>query len=160
MPPLISIADIPDLIGKTWTSQWVDIPQERIDAFAEATDDHQFIHVDPEAASETIFGGTVAHGFLTLSMLSVMHNDCVPKTREQTMGINYGFNRVRFMNAVPAGARIRGLFTLSAGRQRGPNLFHLTFEVTVEIENVDKPAMTAIWLTLFQFDPEMVAAAE
>lgn len=154
MPREISLADIPGLIGtELGTSRWMEMPQQRIDSFADATDDHQFIHVDPEKAKQTPFGGTIAHGFLTLSMLSAMNYDCVPKVREQTMGINYGFEKVRFMAPVPAGARIRGRFVLSDARFRGAGMMMNTYEVTIEIEGVKKPALTANWLTIIQFDP-------
>ena len=154
-PREIALADITDLIGKELgISEWMAMPQSRIDRFADATDDHQFIHVDPVRAAETPFGGTIAHGFLTLSMLSAMNYDCLPKVREQTMGINYGFEKVRFMAPVPAGARIRGRFVLADARFRGAGMLMVTYDVTVEIEEIKKPAMTAKWLTIIQFDPK------
>tara|TARA_R110002020_G_scaffold316361_6_gene531482 strand:- start:3324 stop:3812 length:489 start_codon:yes stop_codon:yes gene_type:complete len=152
----ISITEIPDLVGsEVGVSEWMDIPQSRIDTFADGTDDHQFIHVDPVRAAETPFGGTIAHGFLTLSMLSAMHANTVPKLREDNFGINYGFNKIRFMAPVPAGSRIRGRFVLREARLRGPGRLMMTFDVTVEIEGVKKPALTAVWLTIIQFDPEI-----
>ena len=148
----ISIADIPGLVGNTeWVSKWMEISQERINQFADATDDHQFIHVDPKAAAETAFGGTIAHGFLTLSMLSAMYSDCVPVARERTMGINYGFNKVRFVNPVRSGKRVRGHFILKEARLRGSTLMSMLYEVSVEIEDEKKPVLTADWLTLMQF---------
>lgn len=154
-PREIALADIIGLIGsELGISEWISVPQSRIDQFADATDDHQFIHVDPLKAAETPFGGTIAHGFLTLSMLSAMNYDCLPKVREQTMGINYGFEKVRFMTPVPAGARIRGRFVLADARFRGAGMLMVTYDVTVEIENIKKPAMTAKWLTIIQFDPK------
>lgn len=154
MAELISLSDIPGLVGTTeWISKWMEVSQERINQFADATDDHQFIHIDPEAAADTPFGGTIAHGFLTLSLLSAMHADCVPVARERTMGINYGFNKVRFVNPVRAGKRVRGRFTLKEARQRGPTMMSLTFDVSIEIEDEKKPALTANWLTLMQFAP-------
>jgi len=155
MASYISVADIPDLVGNTeWVSRWMEVPQERINQFADATDDHQFIHIDPEAAADTPFGGTIAHGFLTLSLLSAMHEDCVPVARERTMGINYGFNKVRFATPVSAGKRVRGRFTLKEARHRGPTMMSLIFDVSVEIEDEKKPALTAVWLTLMQITPD------
>ncbi|OCW59389.1 MaoC family dehydratase [Hoeflea olei] len=152
----ISITDIPGLVGQeVGTSDWMEMPQTRIDLFADATDDHQFIHVDPQRAAETPFGGTIAHGFLTVSMLSAMHANAIPKLREDNFGINYGFNRIRFMAPVPAGSRIRGHFVLKEARLRGPGRLMMTFDVSVEIEDTRKPALTANWLTIIQFDPEI-----
>ena len=151
----ISIMDIPDLVGtEVGVSEWIDVPQSRIDMFADATDDHQFIHVDPERAAETPFGGTIAHGFLTVGMLSAMHASSVPKLREENFGINYGFNKIRFMTPVPSGGRIRGRFLLKEARLRGPGRMMTTFEVTIEVEGARKPALTATWLTIIQFDPK------
>ena len=147
--------DIPDLVGtEVGVSEWIDVPQSRIDMFADATDDHQFIHVDPERAAETPFGGTIAHGFLTVGMLSAMHASSVPKLREENFGINYGFNKIRFMAPVPSGGRIRGRFLLKEARLRGPGRMMTTFEVTIEVEGARKPALTATWLTIIQFDPK------
>ncbi|MBW3096354.1 MaoC family dehydratase [Pseudohoeflea coraliihabitans] len=161
MPPVVTISQVPSLIGtELGLSSWMEMPQSRIDAFANVTEDHQFIHVDPEAAADTPFGGTIAHGFLTLSMLSKMHAECVPRIKEQVLGVNYGFNRLRFMNPVPSGARIRGRFELADARQRGAALMVLTLDVTIEIEGARKPALTASWLTLSQFDPARSAAED
>jgi len=152
---VISIAEVKDLVGtEVGVSEWIDVPQSRIDLFADATDDHQFIHVDPERAKETPFGGTIAHGFLTVSMLSAMHSDAVPRLREENVGINYGFNKMRFMAPVPANGRIRGRFFLKESRLRGPGLLMTTFDVTVEIEGSKKPALTASWMTIIKFDPK------
>ena len=147
--------DIPDLVGtEVGVSEWIDVPQSRIDMFADATDDHQFIHVDPVLAAETPFGGTIAHGFLTVGMLSAMHASSVPKLREENFGINYGFNKIRFMAPVPSGGRIRGRFLLKEARLRGPGRMMTTFDVTIEVEGAKKPALTATWLTIIQFDPK------
>lgn len=152
---VISITEIKDLIGTDLgVSRWMDVPQSRIDTFADATDDHQFIHVDPERAAETPFGGTIAHGFLSLSLLSAMHTDAVPRVKEDHFGINYGFNKLRFMAPVPVGSRIRGRFFLKDARLRGAGRMMTTYEVTIEIEGGKKPAMTATWLTIIQFDPK------
>jgi len=152
----VSLAEVGALVGtELGVSEWITVDQTMINLFADATHDHQFIHVDPErAAAESPFGGTIAHGFLTLSLLSAMNYDCVPKIREQTMGINYGFDRIRFMSPVKSGARVRGHFKLSEARFRGGGMLMITYDVSVEIENELKPALTAIWTTIVQFDPK------
>lgn len=156
MPSEISIADVETLVGtELGLSRWIEVPQTRIDRFADATDDHQFIHVDPTRAAETPFGGTIAHGFLTLALLTAMHSDCVPTVREQIFGINYGFDKLRFMAPVLVGARVRGRFVLKEARLRAPGLMMTTYAVTVEIEGAKKPAITAVWRTIIQFDPKV-----
>ena len=156
MPRIISLSDLGGLVGtELGLSEWITVDQTMIDLFADATHDHQFIHVDPERAkAETPFGTTIAHGFLSLSLLSAMNYDCVPEIREKRMGINYGFNKVRFMAPVSSGARVRGRFNLKEVRYRGPSMVMLTHAVTVEIENEKKPALTAEWLTIAEFDPK------
>ncbi|CDZ47440.1 MaoC family dehydratase [Neorhizobium galegae] len=152
----ISLTEVEGLVGtEVGVSDWITVDQPMIGLFANATHDHQFIHVDPErAAVESPFGGTIAHGFLTLSLLSAMNFDCVPRIREQTMGINYGFDRIRFMSPVKSGSRIRGHFTLAETRFRGAGMLMTTYDVSVEIENERKSALTAIWITIIQFDPK------
>lgn len=152
----ISLTEVEGLVGtEVGVSEWITVDQPMIDLFANATHDHQFIHVDPErATAESPFGGTIAHGFLTLSLLSAMNFDCVPRIREQTMGINYGFDRIRFMSPVKSGSRIRGHFTLAETRFRGGGMLMTTYDVSVEIENERKQALTAIWITIIQFDPK------
>ncbi|PTM94307.1 MaoC family dehydratase [Mycoplana dimorpha] len=156
MPREIHLTDVKDLVGKEiGLSRWFTVDQTMIDRFAQATEDHQFIHTDPvRAAQETPFGGTIAHGFLSLSLLSAMNYDCLPKVIEQTMGINYGFDKVRFMTPVKSGARVRGRFTMADARFRGAGMLMCTYDVTVEIEDERKPALTANWLTIIQFDPK------
>ncbi|PRX07309.1 UNVERIFIED_ORG: acyl dehydratase [Martelella mediterranea] len=157
----ISLAEVKDYIGhEVGVSRWFTVDQSMIDTFADATLDHQFIHTDPERArEETPFGGTIAHGFLTLSLLSAMNFDCAPRVREQTMGINFGFDKVRFMAPVKCGKRVRGHFTLKEARFRGAELLAINYAVSIEIEDERKPALTAEWITLIQFDaadrPEM-----
>ncbi|WEX77037.1 MaoC family dehydratase [Sinorhizobium numidicum] len=152
----ISLSDIKALIGKELgVSDWITVTQKTIDRFAEATGDFQFIHTDPaRAAAETPFGGTIAHGFLSLSLLSAMNYNCLPKIREQTMGINYGFEKVRFVAPVKSGARVRGRFAMADARFRGAGMLMITYDVTVEIEGERKPALTATWQTIIQFDPK------
>jgi len=156
MPREIALTEMVGLVGtEVGVSDWITVGQTMIDAFADATNDHQFIHVDPaRAKAESPFGGTIAHGFLTLSLLSAMNFDCVPKVREQTMGINYGFDRIRFMSPVKSGSRVRGRFTLADARFRGASMLMTSYEVSVEIENEKKPALTATWVTIVQFDPK------
>ena len=130
-------------------SPWRVVSQEIIDKFADATDDHQFIHVDPErAAAETPFGGTIAHGFLSLSLLSAMAYETIPPIKEAGIGVNYGFDRIRFASPVRSGARIRARFKLAELMMRPSGWIHLNYDVTVEIEGSKKPALTARWLTL------------
>ena len=149
-PLTVSIDDLKSRIGQEiGISSWKTIDQDRIDGFAAVTEDHQFIHVDPERArEETPFGGTIAHGFLTLSLLSAMGQEALPVLTGRTMGINYGLDRVRFLSPVPVGARVRGRFTLADISMRSATQAMLRYEVTVEIEGADKPALAAEWITL------------
>jgi acyl dehydratase len=135
--------------GEAFVSRWFMIDQPRIDAFAEITEDRQFIHVDPEAARATPFGGPIAHGFLTLAMLSAFANDALPQVSGVSMGVNYGFDRLRFLAPVPAGARVRGRFKLVGAMRRSEREWLLSHEATVEIEGAEKPALAAQWLTLY-----------
>ena len=129
-------------------SSWLAIDQARIDEFADATDDHQFIHVDPYAAAKTPFGGTIARGFLTLSLLSRMAADAMLVPDGVRMAVNYGFDRVRFLAPVRSGKRVRGRFTLDSIEEKAPGQWLLRHTVTVEIEDEAKPALTAAWLGL------------
>ena len=130
-------------------SPWIEVTQAMIDQFAHATHDHQFIHVDAErAARETPFGGTIAHGFLTLSMLSAMAYETLPSIRDTALGINYGFDKVRFVMPVRSGARIRAAFHLISVERRKDNEILSRHAVTIEIEGTEKPALIAEWLTL------------
>ncbi|QNM83486.1 MaoC family dehydratase [Sphingomonas sabuli] len=131
------------------TSGWLAVEQPRIDQFADATEDRQFIHVDPAAAAQTPFGGTVAHGFLTLSLLSRMAADVMLVPDTTRMVVNYGFDRVRFVAPVPSGRRVRGHFRLEGVEEKAPGQLLLRHAVEVEIEGEDKPALSAHWLTLF-----------
>jgi acyl dehydratase len=142
-----------DLVGKEiGISAWHTVDQSRIDAFADVTEDHQFIHIDPErAARETPFGTTVAHGFLTVSLLSVFSYEALPKIEGATMGVNYGFDKLRFVSPVRAGSRVRGRFTLTEAKMRGPNELLSRTSVSVEIDGESKPALVADWLGLVYF---------
>lgn len=145
--PIASLDAIRAKVGQSLgASEWITIDQSRIDAFAETTEDHQFIHVDPAAAAQTPFGGTIAHGFLSLSLLSRMSFDVVLLPDNTRMGVNYGFDRVRFLTPVRAGKRVRGHFTLASFEEKRPGQFQFAHEVTVEIEGEDKPALTALWI--------------
>ncbi len=134
--------------GEAFVSRWFTIDQPRIDAFAEVTEDRQFVHVDPAAARATPFGGTIAHGFLTLAMLSAFANDALPEIAGAAMGVNYGFDRLRFLAPVPAGARVRGRFELVGAMRRSDREWLTSYEASVEIEGQQKPALAAQWLTM------------
>jgi acyl dehydratase len=144
---LKSLRDLRDRIGQEIVvSEWMEITQERIDGFADATEDHQWIHVDVERARrESPFQATIAHGFLTLSMLSRLLNSSI-KFGTAKMGVNYGFNRLRFTGPVPAGSRVRGRFTLQALDEIEGGV-QTTWGVVVEREGSDKPCLVAEWLT-------------
>jgi acyl dehydratase len=147
--PIASIEEIRGRVGQeVGVSDWILIDQPRIDTFAEVTDDHQFIHVDPEAAAGTPFGGTVAHGFLTLSLLSRMAADAMLRPEQVKMGVNYGFEKVRFMAPVRSGKRVRGRFRLDRFEEKRPGQWQFVHNVTVEIEGEDKPALIADWIGL------------
>lgn len=146
---LMPLADLRARVGEEiGVSDWIMVDQGMIDAFADLTDDHQFIHVDPERArAETDFGGTIAHGFLTLALLPALARTARPAIAGARMGLNYGFDRLRFLAPVPAGARLRGRFTLAALEERTPGEVTLAWEVTVEIEGATRPALAARWLS-------------
>jgi acyl dehydratase len=144
-----SIAELRQLAGQEVAlSDWLEVTQERINLFAEATEDRQWIHTDPErAASESPYRTTIAHGFLTLSLLSELMARAV-SVGGVRMGLNYGLNRVRFVSPVPAGARIRGRFKLAAVEDVRDGM-QATWKVTVEREGGDKPACMAEWLVRY-----------
>lgn len=146
---------MPDLSAKVGSevglSRWFAVDQARISAFADITEDHQFLHVDPERAAETQFGGTIAHGFLTLSLLSAMADAALPNLEGQQASINYGFDRIRFVSPVPEGSQVRGRFTLAAAQNVTRDVLSLTHDVTVEIEGSEKPALVARWISRHYF---------
>ena len=156
MPNEISLSQVLGLVGqKIGVSDWITVDQDMINAFGKATLDEQFIHTDPDrAAAESPFGGTIAHGFLTLSLLSAMNYSALPKIKEQTMGINYGFEKIQFQSPVKSGKRIRAHFTLAEARFRGAAMLMNSYDVVVEIEDEKKPALSARWTTIVQFDPK------
>lgn len=128
-------------------SRWFDITQEVIDQFADVTHDHQFIHVDPEKAAGTPFGGTIAHGFLSLSLLSAMVYEAGPRLKNAAMGVNYGFDRIRFLSPVRSGKRVRGRFVLTELDESKAGQLTYRQTVTVEIEGEEKPALIAEWIS-------------
>ena len=150
----IAAAELSERVGQEiGVSDWIEVSQSRIDLFADATMDHQFIHVDPERARETPFGGTIAHGFLSLSLLSRMSYDALPLIEHTEMSMNYGMNRLRFLSPVKAGERVRGRFVLRDVAKKGDGQLLLTYEVTVEIDGGQKPALVAEWLVLTVLRP-------
>lgn len=149
----ISPTDYAALVGRdVGLSRWFDITQPQIDQFADCTGDRQYIHTDPERAKATPFGGTIAHGFLTLSMLSEMLAD-IPPLAGVTMSVNYGMNRMRFLSPVPSGSRIRGRFVLQAFEEIGAGQVQATLAVSIEIEGQAKPALVAEWLVRHHVAP-------
>ncbi|ANY18865.1 putative enoyl-CoA hydratase 1 [Tsuneonella dongtanensis] len=147
MSPQELAAKVGETIG---TSEWVEVTQEKINQFADATGDHQFIHVNEEAAKMTPFGGTIAHGFLTLSLIPMLRakSDC-PRPDGVKMGVNYGGNKVRFLAPVRSGKRVRGHFKLLELVEKRPGQWQETMETTIEIEGEDKPALIAEWMSQF-----------
>ena len=145
--PVATIDTIRSKIGQELgLSDWIEVTQDRIQAFADATEDQQFIHTDPALAAQTPFGGTIAHGFLSLSLLSRMAADVMLVPETTRMGVNYGFEKVRFLSPVRAGKRVRGRFTLVAFDEKRPGQYQFAHDVTVEIEGEDKPALIATWI--------------
>lgn len=135
------------LIGtEVGVSDWLEINQDRINGFADVTEDHQFIHVDVEAAKDTPFGTTIAHGFLTLSLLAKFSKQASVLLEGTKMGMNYGFDKVRFLAPVPVGAKVRAHFTLKDAVEKREGQFLLTYGITVEIEGAEKPALICDWL--------------
>jgi acyl dehydratase len=153
--PCICINELEALVGtKVGQSDWILIDQARINDFADVTEDHQYIHVDPDRARETDFGGTIAHGFLTLSLLSRMVETGLRPIEGMTANVNYGFDKIRMLSPVPAGARVRGRFTLNNVTRRSGNQILCAYHVDVEIENQSRPALAADWLILTTFQQE------
>lgn len=149
--PILSLENLHQLRGligqEVVVSDWLQVTQERIDRFAEATGDRQWIHIDPvRAARESPFGSTVAHGFLTLSLLSHLLGDSL-RFAHARMGVNYGLNRVRFTAPVPVGALIRARFRLQAVEDIPNNGAQMTWDVIVETQGAEKPCLVAEWLT-------------
>ena len=129
-------------------SDWFTLDQDKINQFADLTEDHMFLHVDPDAAAATPFGSTIAHGLLTLSMMPVMAYQAMPGVSGTKMGVNYGYNKVRFMAPVKSGKRIRGHFVVKGIEDKSDGRRQITHDVTIEIEGEAKPALVAEWITM------------
>lgn len=150
VPPM---PDISRLTGQSYASPWLTVDQAMVDRFADATGDHQFIHVDPVRAAQTPLGSTIAHGFLLLSLLPQMHAAAgVPAVPGLAMALNYGFERVRFVSPVRTGSRIRAIFTVASLTERRPGELLQDLMVSLEAEDrPDKPVLVAQWLSLLIF---------
>ncbi len=127
-------------------SDWFLIDQDRINKFADVTNDHQFIHTDNEKAKKTLFKGTIAHGFLTLSLLPAMGSQVISKSKDTKMSVNYGLNKLRFITPVLTNSKVRGRFFLNKFEEKEINQITLFWNVTVEIKNFEKPALIAEWI--------------
>ncbi|MEA2002653.1 MAG: MaoC family dehydratase [Actinomycetota bacterium] len=150
MSSTVAASELPSLVGtELGVSDWLLIDQERVSSFADATLDHQFIHVEPEKAAMTPFGGTIAHGFLTLSLLPYFMESAAVAVEGTLMALNYGTDKVRFLQPVKVGSRIRARVSLASAEERSPGQWLVKQGVTMEIEGEDKPAMVAEMLTLF-----------
>lgn len=143
----LNVDQLNDYIGKeVGISEWLLVNQERINQFADATGDHQYIHVDSDRAAQTPFGTTIAHGFLTMSLMVLMGYEGSTKLENSVMGINYGFDKLRFINPVKVNSKIRGRFQLISAEEKNPNQWLLKHNITVEIAGEEKPALVAEWL--------------
>lgn len=150
MTNAVPVSELAGLIGTEFEpSDWLEITQERVDQFADATNDHQFIHVDAEAAAKTPFGGTIAHGFLTLSLISYFSYESGFEVEGAVMGLNYGSDRVRYLAPVPVGGRVRARTKLLEVSEKKPGQWLLKTEVTIEIEGNETPALVAEILGLY-----------
>lgn len=137
-------------VGKSYVSDWLLVDQPLIDRFADATRDWMFLHVDPDKAAQTEFGGTIAHGFLLLSLLAPLRSETPrPRVPGLRMGLNYGFERIRFISPVRSGSRIRATFTIAALTQESPGKLREEMDVTLEAEGAERPAVAARWLTMY-----------
>ena len=150
MNKVIKVEEIPSLVGQELEpSPWLEITQERVNQFAEATNDHQFIHVDPEKAAQTPFGGPIAHGFLSLSLLSYLNVQNAVMPENLVMGINYGSDKIRYLMPVRVGKRIRSLQKVLEVTEKNPGHWLIKYEVTVEIEGEETPALMAEILSMW-----------
>ena len=149
MPQLIEKSDIGNYIGhECEPTEWFNVTQDQVNSFADCTLDHQFIHIDPVAAAQTPFGGTVAHGFLTLSMLSHFSTQYNLVINGITFGVNKGFDKVRFVSPVRVGSNIRCHAKIKSITEKRPGQFDFVMDLSVEIEGEEKPALVAEWLTV------------
>ena len=147
----VTTQDLQAQVGKTiGSSEWILVDQAMINQFADATGDHQFIHIDPERAAQTPFGGTIAHGFLTLSLMPLMMAKSeYPRPSGVKMGVNYGLNKVRFLAPVKSGKKVRGHIKLLELDEKRPGQWQQTVEISIEIEGEEKPALLAEWITQY-----------
>ncbi|KZY74906.1 nodulation protein NodN [Oleiphilus sp. HI0071] len=145
---IITKEEMKQQIDRTFMSDWFEVTQDRINQFADCTLDHQFIHVDPQRAAETEFGTTIAHGFLSLSMLSHFAESFGTMIEGTYMGINFGFDKIRFISPVKVNSRIRAVATLKSITEKRPGQFQFLTHIKVEIEGSEKPALLADWLTM------------
>jgi acyl dehydratase len=153
MSQTIKSSDLPSLVGQeSEPSSWFEISQDRVNRFADATNDHQFIHVDEAQAARTPFGGTIAHGYLTLSLIPFLTAERTPAFEGLVMGINYGSDKVRFLQPVPVGSRVRARQTYLEVTEKNPGQWLVKSLVTIEIENAAKPALIAETLAVFVFE--------
>ena len=150
---VLSLEAYKEMVGQEiGLCDWLLIDQQRVDAFADITEDRQYIHIDPVAAAATPFGGTVAHGFLIMSMLSAMVAAATPSIEGAAMAVNYGMNNLHFIRPVRAGKRIRARFTLLDLKERTSHQWQTTLSVKVEIEGEEKPSIVVEWSILYLFD--------
>ena len=144
-----TLAELQDRLGQeVGVSGWITLDQARIDSFAAVTEDDQFIHTDPVRAAASPFGGTIAHGFLTLSLLSRMLEQTLPGMAGARESLNYGFDKLRFLSPVTVGTKVRGVFTVKGVENRKPGTRLLRLGVTVEMEGAERPALAAEWLVM------------
>ena len=150
MAETIAVSQLPELVGKEYApTDWLEITQERVDQFADATNDHQFIHVDKEKAGQTPFGGTIAHGYLTMSLLSYFSMQSGVLPEGLVMAVNYGSDKVRYLAPVPVGKRVRAHMKITDVSEKNPGQWLIRTAVTIEIEAVETPALVAEILGLF-----------
>jgi acyl dehydratase len=151
MRKVLTIDEYKGMVGQELgVSGWLEIDQDRVNAFADVTEDHQFIHLDDaRAKAETPFGGTIAHGFLTLSLLSRLNPEILPEIKDRVMTINYGLNKVRFLNPVRVGSRIRSRATAGPVTEKAPGQYLCEVTTVIEIEGTDKPALIAEGLLMY-----------
>ncbi len=150
MITVLNPATMQDAVGKELgVSDWFEVTQEDVNSFADVTRDHQFIHIDPEKAAQTPFGGTIAHGFMSLSMLShLAEKGAGVWVENANMGVNYGFDKVRFIHPVRVGSKIRARSTLMSAEEKSPGQYLFKSAITIEIDGIEKPALMAEWLTM------------
>ena len=149
MKTVVPADELQNYLGKEiGCSDWFQIDQERINGFADVTVDHQFIHVDKKMAQQGPFGDTIAHGFLTLSLLTHLTADCGLVPENTVMGVNYGCDKVRFLQPVRVNQKVRARVKPMSAIERAPGQYLIKSEITVEIEGEDKPALIAEWLAL------------